>query len=100
MGSHIIKMFGRTDLGRVLSFQFRAILFHQFDKAVQLRRNKEGIDRITEENQICPSQALLPLRRIFLQSSDKLPDMYDLEFMHRKMLLNIQNGIEGYTVLS
>ena len=52
MGRHVVEMFGCSDLGHVFSFEGKLLLLHLFYEGMKLGGDKEGVDRIGEEDQI------------------------------------------------
>ena len=61
MGGHVVKVFGGGDLGGVLAGQVQAAALHELQKPVELGRDKKGIDRIAEQDQVGPKELLLRL---------------------------------------
>ncbi len=96
---HIIKVLGRRDLRCIHTGQIHLLLLDHLQEAVKLRRNQEGVYRVSKKNQLCFLKDPGRFGEILLEAPDLLCRVNRFVGMLRKQHFQILDRLQCNAVV-
>ena len=93
---HVKEVLGGGKLRHIFILQRQIVLLDQLQKAVQLRGDEEGIDRVGKYNQLRPGKGLRGGAHVLLKTADPRARVEVFKMMLPEALFQIQTALQRH----